>query len=194
MQRGEVVHVVGQVRNVRQTVSLPMRSRKASMCSRSSAAISRKSARLSYRAARRAAGSPDRRRSASAAARRPVGASSPNDGCTRLTMSAWTDWPASASRCAKNVASCMASRRGEVTSTNAVSGSPRRSPTTARPLPEAFLHALEGPEERDDVLDHLGADDAATVRRNVCTATLATRRYGASASSASGTRDCRAGA
>ena len=56
-------------------------------------------------------------------------------------------------------ASSTVSRRGDATSTNAVRGSRQQLEHDVGPLLEALLHALEGREERDGVVEHVGADD-----------------------------------
>ena len=88
MQRGEVVDVVGQVRHVRQR---RVAADAVAQCfdvlafERGDLAEVGEIVVESREAGSRIARRP---RSASAAARSPAGASSPNDGCTRFTISA----------------------------------------------------------------------------------------------------------
>ncbi len=178
MKRGEVVDVVGQVRDVRQRrVAADAGAQRFQMLALERGDLAEVGEVVV--AGREARGR--LRRSApqglGGRARRPSGASSPNDGCTRLTISACTDWPASASRSAKNVASCIASRRGEVTSTNAVAGSARSSPTTAARSRKPS--SMPSNARKNATTSSITSEPTtrATVRRNVWTATLATRRY-----------------
>ena len=65
---------------------------------------------------------------------------------------------ASASWSAKKWASATVSRRGDATRTKAVRGSSSSCEHGRGPLAEALLHALEGLEEGDGVVEHLAAD------------------------------------
>ena len=83
-------------------------------------------------------------------------ASSANRGWTRLTTRAVTAMSDSASLPAKWTASSTESGRGEATSTKAVSGLDQELAHPGRPGPEPLLHALEGLEEGDGVVDDVG--------------------------------------
>jgi hypothetical protein len=90
-----------------------------------------------------------------------------------LTISASISWPWCSSWFAKYSASSIESRRGGVAEHERSVGR-RRQRLDRRRGRETRFHALEHAGRRDDVVDGLDPTTRATVRRNVCTATLAT--------------------
>ena len=155
----DVVREVGHVRDRRRRRPAPARPRRAARSSSRSRG-SRRGSRSA--AASRARGRGRRRRRAQLGRPRragPAGASSPKLGCTRFTISASIVWPVRASCRAKNCASSIASRRGEVTSTKRGLGCREQRLDRERAVAEAGFHPFERAEERDDVVDRLRADD-----------------------------------
>src|SRR5581483_8794291 len=101
----------------------------------------------------------------------------PKSGCSRLTTSSATSMSASARRAAKNDASSTASRRGEVTSANAVSGALSSSRTdAARSRNPASMPSNASKNVMTSETTSVPTTRD-TVRRNACVAALTARRY-----------------
>ncbi len=102
---------------------------------------------------------------------------SPKRGCIRLTTSVSTGMSDCFSRSAKNIASVIASRRGDATSTNAVSGEDSSSSTFWARLRKPSSMPSNAWKNATASWTTSVPTTREIVRRNACVATLTALRY-----------------